>query len=122
MECLAERVSGWWVARVSAQRITKFSANLPEEHYAPLGTNKAPVIPYVFIRAEGRSIAWQLAGFQRWVLTGQQRAIVEDRELDEFRRIVESMCDERKEQLCRRGTRLLRKFSGNQDYIEQASC
>jgi hypothetical protein len=126
MDALAERVSGWWVARVSQRSITKFSASLPEEHYSPLQTTrskdgqlrKAAVIPYVFIRAEGRSIAWQLAGFQRWVLTGQHRAIVEDRELDEFRRIIQAMCDERKEQLCRRGVTLLRKFSGNQDYTE----
>ena len=114
-DSLAERVSGWWVAKISPAHTTKFANSLGEENYLPLNKFKRPVASYVFVRAIGQSKAWMFAGFKGWLNAGPVRAFVSDPELNEFRSMVES---QNALTARRNGERLMRKFSGNQDFVD----
>jgi hypothetical protein len=120
-DSLAERVSGWWVARVSPAHTLRFAQSLGEETYIPLGRPskkdniRRPIVSYVFVRAIGQSRAWMFPCFKGWFNAGPTRAFVSDPELNEFRSMVES---QNALTARRNGERLLRKFSGNQDFVD----
>jgi hypothetical protein len=114
-DSLAERVSGWWVAKISPANTLQFAKSLGEENYLPLNKLNRPVASYVFVRAQGQSKAWMFAGFKGWLNAGPTRAFVSDPELNEFRSMVES---QNALTARRTGERLLRKFSGNRNFVD----
>jgi hypothetical protein len=119
-DSVAERVSGWCVAKISPAHTINFANSLSVETYVPLGRAskkniRRPILSYVFVRAIGQEGAWMFPCFKGWLNAGPTRAFVSDPELNEFRSMVES---QNALTARRTGERLLRKFSGNQDFVD----